>query len=246
MCDMKKGKKKRVRRERYEQTEFNFDAGKWGGARKGAGRKKSKHPGVSHLKREEFPEHHPVHVTMKLLPGLPSLRTQENFQALLEMFRKAQKETFRIVHFSVQDNHIHLIVEAAGLEGLSRGMRGLTVRISRGFNKTWNREGTFFADRYFSRVLSTPTEVKRALGYVLNNHRRHANGRPVEKFDPFSSAALFDGWEEMEMMELVGEFRPLVPARSWLVKEGWKEAGGKLSLYATPGRKKQGTKKAKS
>jgi len=239
-------KRKRVRRERCEQTVFNFEAGKWGGRRKGAGRKKTENPGVSHLKREEFKERHPVHVTMKILPGLPSLRIKEYFLALLEMFRKAQKENFRIVHFSVQSNHIHLIIEAAGKDALARGMSGLTVRISRGLNKILGREGTVFADRYFSRVLRSPTEVRRVLLYVFNNRRRHAGEGAVEDFDLRSSSMLFDGWKEMEAMELVGPYRPVVPAQSWFVREGWMKAGGKLSLYDMPGPKKRGGKKAES
>ena len=236
----------RARRERYEQTEFNFDAGSWGGARRGAGRKKSKHSGVSHLKREEFPERHPVHVTMKLLPELPSLRSKDTFLAVLEMFEAAQKENFRIVHFTVQGNHVHLLVEAKGKEALSRGVTGLSVRMSKNLNRRWGRKGTVFADRFHSRVLGSPTEVRNVLGYVFKNRQRHAGTDAVREFDSRSSAMLFDGWEEMEAMELVGDYRPLVPARTWMLSKGWKEAGGKLSLYATPGGKKQGAKKAKS
>jgi hypothetical protein len=242
---MKGKKRKRGRRERCVQTEFNFDAGRWGGARKGAGRKKSKNSGVSHLKRADFPGRNPVFVTMKLLPELPSLRSKDTFLAVLEMFEAAQKENFRIVHFTVQGNHVHLIVEAEGKVALSRGVTGLSVRLSRNLNKRWGREGTVFADRFHSRVLSTPTEVRNVLNYVFKNRERHTGMGGAEGFDSRSSSMLFDGWREMEAMELVGDYRPLVPARGWLLAKGWKEAGGKLSLHAPPGRKKRRAKKAR-
>ena len=210
----------------------------WGGRRKGAGRKKSKNSGVSHLGRDDFNGRHPVHVTMKLLPDLPSLRTEENFLALLKMFEAAQKDNFRIVHFTVQDNHVHLLVEAEGKEALSRGVGGLAVRMSRGLNKLLGRKGTVFADRFHSRVLGSPTEVRNVLNYILNNQRRHAGEAAVKSFDSRSSSMLFDGWIEMEAMELVGDYRPIVPAQTWLVRRGWLKAGGKLSLYSTPGPKK--------
>lgn len=130
---MKAGKKKRVRRGRCVQGEFTFPLG-WGGARKGAGRRKSKNSGVAHLKRDDFDETSPVHVTMKLLPGLPSLRIEENFLTVLKMLEAAQKESFRIVHFTVQGEHLHLLVEAVGKDALARGMTGLAVRISKGLN----------------------------------------------------------------------------------------------------------------
>ncbi len=216
------------------QGEFAFPLG-WGGARKGAGREKSKNPGVSHLKRDDFPERHPVHVTMKFLPGLPNLRARDNFLAVLEMLRAAQKKNCRIVHFTVQGNHLHLFVEAEGREALSRGIGGLSVRLSRGLNKRWGREGIVFADRFHSRVLRSPTEVRAVLRYILCNRQRHLGKGTTEEFDPRSSAMLFDGWKEMEAMELVGDYRPIVPAQSWLAQKGWLEAGGKLSLYDVPG-----------
>ena len=220
------------------QGEFAFPLG-WGGARKGAGRRKSKDSGVAHLKRDEFDESSPVHVTMKLLPDLPSLRIEENFLTVLKMLEGAQKESFRIVHFTVQGDHLHLLVEAAGKDALVRGMTGLAVRISRGLNKRWERTGSLFADRYHSRVLSTPTEVRNVLDYIFKNRRKHAGLKVVELFDSRSSAMLFGGWKEVEAMELVGDYRPIVEARSWLVREGWMNAGGKLSVRSSPEAKRK-------
>ena len=191
------------------------------------------------MKREDFPERHPVLVTMKLLAGLPSLRTAKNFLVVLEIFEAAQKENFRIVHFVVLGNHVHLIVEAEGKVALSRGMTGLSVRLSKRLNKLFGRKGTVFADRYHSRVLGTPTEVRNVLGYVLSNRLRHTGELPVEGYDSRSSSMLFDGWKEMEAMELVGRYRPIVPAQSWFIQRGWLNAGGKLSLFEKPGRKKK-------
>jgi REP element-mobilizing transposase RayT len=235
---MKERKKKRGRRERCVQGELAFPLG-WGGARKGAGRKKSENSGVSHGRRDDFRESHPVHVTMKLLPDLPSLRKPENFLPVLKMFEAAQKETFRIVHFTVQGNHMHLLIEAAGKDALARGMTGLAVRISKGLNKLWERRGTLFADRYHSRVLTKPTEVRNVLDYIFKNRRKHSGQKSVQLFDSCSSAMLFDGWKEMEARELVGDYRPIVEARSWLVREGWLKAGGKLSVRTSPGSKRK-------
>ena len=223
------------------QGAFTFPLG-WGGARKGAGRRKSKNSGVSHLKRDDFDETSPVHVTMKLLPGLPGLRIEENFLTVLKMLEAAQKESFRIVHFTVQGEHLHLLVEAVGKDALARGMTGLAVRISKGLNKLWKRTGSLFADRYHSRVLRTPTEVRNVLDYIFKNRRKHAGLKVVQLFDPRSSAMLFGGWKEVEAMELVGDYRPIVEARSWLVLKGWLEAGGKLSVRSSPGAKRKATR----
>src|SRR5262249_59821960 len=110
----------------------------------------------------------------------------------------AQRFDMRLCEFSVQGNHIHLIVDAADQAALSRGMKGLGVRLARGLNKMMNgRRGRVFADRYHAHVLRTPTEVRRAVHYVRHNHRRHASDRgdsiSPTWVDPYSSASSEQG-----------------------------------------------------
>jgi REP element-mobilizing transposase RayT len=234
---MKEGIKKR-RREQDMQLGFRFDGKRRGGKRKGAGRKKSDNSGVSHGKRDVVKKGLPIHVTMRLQDGLPQLREKESYDTLIEVFAKAQKGSFRIVHFSVQGNHIHLLVEADDTESLTRGMIGMTVRISKNLNREWGRSGSVFADRYHSRVLRTPTEVRNVLLYVLNNIRHHVEGPLPGRPDPRSSAAVFDGWREVEAYE-IGPGDPVVAARGWLLTKGWRRAGGAWSIFAVPGGKRR-------
>ncbi len=140
---------------------------------------------------------------------------------------------FRVVHFSLQGEHLHLIVEADDNRALSEGMQGLSVRLAKGLNRLMGRHGKVFADRFHAHVLRTPSEARNALAHVLLNHRSHMArirkpaGRSVP--DPFSSAATFDGWQELR-----GEPpRLTAPPRSWLLGTGWRRRG-KLSLGDTP------------
>jgi REP element-mobilizing transposase RayT len=88
--------------------------------------------GVPHVRRPELKARHPVHVTMRLKKGLPSLRRQALAGLVFSVFRTArEKLKTRLVQFSVQSNHLHLIVETAGKSELSRAMKGLAVRLAR-------------------------------------------------------------------------------------------------------------------
>src|SRR6185503_20762307 len=91
-----------------------------------------------------------------------------------------------------------LIVEARDPRELARALQGLCIRMAKGLNRVMGRKGTVFADRYHARSLATPTEVRRALVYVLGNGRKHltrvGHRLPSSWLDPFSSAAWFDGW----------------------------------------------------
>ena len=118
------------------QQRLRFRGENWGGKRKGAGRKpKFERAGVAHRRREKVTRHLPVHVTMKLRKGLPSLRRRRESRALFGVFGKVcEGAGFRVTHFSIQGNHLHLIVEADDAVALSRGMQGLAIRIAKGLN----------------------------------------------------------------------------------------------------------------
>jgi hypothetical protein len=128
---------------------------------------------------------------------------------------------------SVQDHHLHLIVEAADAVALSRGIQGLAVRIARAVNRALGRRGRVFTDRYFSRILKTPREVRNGLAYVLNNTRRHASQRGERLawnwIDDRSSGRYFDGWSEAR--PLPDDECPVAAPHTWLLTKGWRRHG---------------------
>jgi putative transposase len=164
----------------------------WGGARKGAGRKRvSPRPNVPHRPREQF-RRGAAHVTMRLCKEVWNLRSPRCFRALKQAFvRGCERFGFRVVHFSVQGNHIHLIVEAPDVVALGRAMKGLSVRMARALNKVMKRKGPVFADRYHMHLLRSPREALHAIRYVLDNWAVHAarEKRPAPRgIDPYCSA----------------------------------------------------------
>jgi REP element-mobilizing transposase RayT len=163
----------------------------WGGARLGAGRKPAgKRAGVPHRSREPF-ERLPVHVTFRMAQNVYNLRSQRSFNALKMAFRgAADRFGVRIVHFSVQGNHMHVIVEADDRPSLYRAMKGLSVRIARRMNTMMGRKGRVLGDRYHTHVLRTKREVRNAVVYVRENHRKHGMAMPrALSIDPFCSWA---------------------------------------------------------
>src|SRR5262245_34669315 len=179
------------------QGEFGFT--NWGGKRRGAGRKPTgERAGVSHAKRPRLSVHHPVLVTMRLRAGLPSLRANDTHGLVRRaLVASSETESFRVVEYSVQSNHLHMLVEAENELALSRGMNSLAVRLVRGFNKLWRRVGRVFADRYHARALLTPRAVRTALVYVLQNARKHGSWIASAP-DVYSSGSSFDGWRARE------------------------------------------------
>ncbi len=194
----------------------------WGGRRRGAGRPRA--PGrlaVPHRRRAPHDRHVPVHVTLRAASGILSLREARIFGAVREALAAASRCTFRVLHWSVQADHVHLLVEAECAASLARGCQGLAVRVARAVNRALRRHGAVWGDRYHARRLRTPLEVRRALVYVLQNWKKHAPG--ARGLDPRSSAAWFEGWQTPPPR--APGTAPVQAAHTWLARVGWRRYG---------------------
>ena len=195
-----------------EQMEFRYKQGARGGKRKGAGRPpKGERAGVAHVARPRFDRRMPVHVTMRMAGWVWNLRSGRAMRVLNRaLFRSADRFGARVVQFAVLGNHMHLLVEADSTAALVRGMRGLGIRIAKNLNRLMSRSGRVLGDRYHTRLLRTPTEVRRAVHYIRNNHRKHMAEIGVELpktwLDPYCSDC-----------PTVGII--LRPPRTWLVPQ---------------------------
>src|SRR6202165_6066202 len=192
-----------------------------GGKRLGAGRNaQGDRAGMPHEVRAPLASRFPVHVTLRTVDGLSGLRSRACFRAIANAFRLARsRQTIRLTEFSVQGNHLHLIVEAADAERLSRGMQGLAISIAKRLNALLGRSGPVFADRYHAHILRTPTQVAYAVAYVRGNFAAHAPRRgeqPTRALARSSSAALIVGrLPDDQGPPLVAE------AKTWLLSIGW-------------------------
>ena len=169
-------------------------------------------------------------MTLRFCDGLPNMREQNRYLTIEDAIRAGRERFgFRVIEWSVQGNHLHLIAEADSELALTRGMQGLSIRIARAVNRALSRHGKVFADRFHARDLTTPTEVRNALLYVLNNAKHHARDQgqswPARSVDPFSSAAWFTGWAgEVECRRLPGP-SPAATPKTWLLRTGWRRLG---------------------
>jgi putative transposase len=227
-----------------EQLAFVFPA-QWGGARDGAGRKRGTgRRNGAHRVRGVHRRAIPVHVTVRC--AVRALRSQHVFPTVRGVIARANRRNrgqFRIVEFSVQADHLHLIAEAEDRRALSRGMRGFSVSLARQVNRLLFRRGAVVADRWHEHTLTTPRAVRHALVYVFGNSQKH--GERADGIDPMSSAPYFRGFRGLARaapLELesrwtphfdpsdrwLHEFNhergfasPVAAARCWLLSIGW-------------------------
>ena len=173
----------------------------------------------------------PVHVTLRARREIRSLRDDVPFYALRSAIGAASTDLFRVIHFSVQADHVHLVVEATDGRALALGIRALVVRTARAINRATHRAGPVWGDRYHARALRTPNEVRTGIVYVLHNWKRHMFG--ATGVDPRSSGPWFDGWSKRDIPRIT-EPGPICRPRTWLAALGWTRAGGRIGLGEAP------------
>jgi len=240
-------------RERVKRGQVEMMFRTHGGRRPGAGRKpKRARPGQRHRTRPRHDPRHPVHVTIRVVGSAAGLRRKDIYLGIREAtIVTARRENFRIVHASIQHDHIHLIVEADCEKALSNGVRGFSISAARQINRAVTarggdgRTGRVIADRFHARPLTTPRAVRNALAYTLSNWRHHGEDRApfaqTWKVDPFSSGALFAGWKELEgspvFWPLPRTYHPLIVfrPRTWLL-QSWDRFCPLISVREVPGR----------
>jgi REP element-mobilizing transposase RayT len=233
---------------------------KRGGKRRGAGRKpKGRRAGSPHKARPELKARHPVHVVLRVIGQVGSLRRRFTYGAIREAtLTTARREDFRIVHVSIQRTHVHLLVEADGKGALAAGMQGFQISAAKHLNAAISkgkpgprRRGTVFPDRYHAEVITSPRQARHALSYVLCNWRKHKEDQRLPmsewKVDWFSTAAMFPGWaeyapyeEEPFLWRGPETYDPLVvyQPRTWLLRDGWRKGGAAISTREVPSTKR--------
>jgi hypothetical protein len=166
---------------------------------------------------------------------LPSLRGARVFPFLQRSLAASHKDAFRVVHFSVQSDHVHLIVEGDAPIALVRGVMGLACRCAKAINRAVGRRGRVWSSRYHAHALRTPTETRRGLVYVLLNFRKHLRAAPG--VDPRSSGRWFGGWRNTfdgRRAPSSDELSPVAAPTTWLAAVGWRRAGGDIGVDEQP------------
>lgn len=226
-----------------------------GGARPHAGRPtKGEHAGSSHAARPAVNKRQPQHITLRVTSELGWLRRLDMYAAVRGALRTVlgRHADFRIVHLSLQNTHLHLIVEASDQACLANGLRAFQISAARRLNAAYSRRrrteraGRVFTDRYHAEPLGSVRQVRNALAYVINNWRRHRDDDGAftllgGKLDPYASGLAFHAWRERVPRELAPpkgyEPPPVSAPESWLIRHGLAKTTS-ISMLEVPGPRK--------
>lgn len=170
------------------QMQLNLDRGRHGGRRTGSGRKRIHSKGVAHRTREKVSSRTPCHVNFKFRCNI---KNKFALRLLKRAIVRARSTGLRIIHFSLQSNHVHLIIEPVSKDILTKGMRSLTITFAKGLQK-----GKVQVERYHLHVLRTVKEARNAAFYVLFNNQKHEKGT-CSTIDAYTSLWGLKDWRKL-------------------------------------------------
>ncbi|WP_408096125.1 transposase [Peredibacter sp. HCB2-198] len=199
------------------QLKLNIYKGTRGGRRPGSGRKRIHSRGVAHRTREKVNGKTPLHINFRVKT---SIRNKECLKILKKAIKNARSQGIRILHFSLESNHVHLIIEATSNQILTKGMRSFTITFAKGINK-----GRIQFERYHLHVLKTLRETRNAIHYVLFNHQKHT-GLKTAYVSTYSSLGVIKNLKELAkemrmtvVLRGIPDLNFLDDPRSWLAKK---------------------------
>lgn len=218
---------------------------------------------ASHLARPEIDRRHPQHVTLRVTSEIGWMRRLDTYAAVRRALRAVlpRHVDFRIVHLSLENTHVHLLVEASDKKCLANGMRAfqisaakqLNAAVSRRRRLAQRRRGAVFVDRYYVEDIGSVRQVRNTLSYVLNNWRRHREDTNAfslfgGRLDPYASGLAFRGWREVIPVEqrwLPRDYEPpaVSDPRTWLLGQGWTRAKS-ISMFEVPGPAPRSTRRS--
>ncbi|MDX2087997.1 MAG: transposase [Kofleriaceae bacterium] len=218
-------------------------AGKARASGRKLGRPRKPGAGSPHTVRVAFEPSQPLHVVLRVRREVHPLRRRAVYHAIREatLVAARRQDSFRIVHLSIQQTHVHLLVEAKGRMELARGLQSFQISAAKHINaaiskaRRERRRGNVFTDRYHAEVIKVPRQARHALAYVLNNWRKHREDRSGDArrwlVDPFSSGCSFSGWKQLEgrltMWTVPETYLPMFVwlPQTWLLSTGWRRYG---------------------
>lgn len=152
---------------------------------KGAGRPAIHDPGIRHTKRFRLKKPSSLHLTIKVRVNKADIQNKRILKALHHAIKRARLKGLKVIHYTLEYNHVHLLVESVDNKILHKGMQSFGITISKAINKIKQTKGAVYKNRYHLRIINSAKQLKNVLHYIFSNGIKHK--RTNSKIDLFNS-----------------------------------------------------------
>jgi putative transposase len=115
---------------------------------------------------------------------------KKKYLALVKKYQELYK--FRVYGYCLMSNHLHFIIDANGSD-ISKVMHSINFSYAQYFNRTHNRRGHLFQDRFKSKIITDDKYLIVASAYVHNNPMDISNYKNCPEKYEFSSLSIYLG-----------------------------------------------------
>ena len=155
---------------------------------KRAGRPAKVDVGIRHISREKLHRRSALHLTIKVRENKAEIKTKKILKALHHAIKRARLKRLKIIHYTLEYNHIHLLAEATNNEILHQGMQALGISLSKAINKIKSLKGSVYKHRYHLKKINSRRQYKNVIHYILKNGIKHKRTSSI--IDPYNSAVV--------------------------------------------------------
>ena len=167
---------------------------------KNAGRRAIHDRGIRHITREMITKKSCLHLTIKL--NKAQIQNKTLLKSLKYAIMRARLQGLRVIHYSLEHNHVHFYVECESNLQLTRSMKAFGVSFAKKINAYFKTKGRVYKHRLHLRILKSATEVKNVIHYILNNGIKHKRTKKV--FDPYNSSWAVHNFVDLGFVEFKG------------------------------------------
>lgn len=128
------------------------------------------------------PNEHIYHVLTRGNNRQNVFKNEDDFRRYLEIVGKyKEKFAFKLYHYVLMNNHVHMVVETTAGGGLAEIMKGVNLSYAQYYKGKHKHIGHFWQDRYKSIIISKDEYLLACGSYVeLNPVRAKMVGDPKE------------------------------------------------------------------
>lgn len=152
---------------------------------KRSGRKPLHDRGIRHVKRDRITKLTSMHITIKVRENKADIKSKKILNALHHAIWRARLKRIRVIHYTLEFNHVHLLVEADCHKVMHRGMQAFGISIAKAINKFKMKTGQVYKNRYHLKKITNPVQLKNVLHYIFHNGVHHKSGTTL--LNPFNS-----------------------------------------------------------
>lgn len=115
----------------------------------------------------------PYHIISRGNNREPVFQEKEDFERYLEICRRYKDQyEFKLYHWVLMNNHVHLLIETKEGSSLSKLMQGINLAYTIWFNRKKGKVGHLWQDRYKSALVERDNYLLECRRYIERNPLR--------------------------------------------------------------------------